>query len=45
MRRLEKKKVSELQIDYRVKEVLLKVLGPEEEVYVEQVGGKLRIIL
>jgi len=42
---MRKMKVEELPIDPRVKEVLLKVLGPGEEVYVEQVGDRIRIIL
>jgi len=42
---MRKMKVEDLPIEPRVKEVLLKVLGPGEEVYVEQVGGRLRIIL
>jgi len=42
---MRKMKVEDLPIEPRVKEVLLKVLGPGEEVYVEQAGGKLRIII
>jgi len=42
---MRKMKVEDLPIEPKVKEVLLKVLGPEEEVYVEQVGGRIRIIL
>lgn len=45
MRTLQKKKVAELQIDPRIKEVLLKVLGPNEEVYIEIAGSKTRIII
>jgi len=42
---MRKMKVEDLPIEPRVKEVLLKVLGPGEEVYVEQVGDRVRIIL
>jgi len=42
---MRKMKVEDLPIEPRVKEVLLKVLGPGEEVYVEQVGGRVRIII
>jgi len=42
---MRKMKVEDLPIEPRVKEVLLKVLGPGEEVYVEQVGGRLRIVI
>jgi len=42
---MRKMKVEDLPIEPRVKEVLLKVLGPGEEVYVEQVGGSVRIII
>lgn len=45
MKSLQKKKVSQLQIDPRVKEVLIKVLGPDEEVYVETYRDRIRIIL
>ena len=42
---MRKMKVEDLPIEPQVKEVLLKVLGPGEEVYVEQVGGRVRIII
>jgi len=42
---MRKMKVEDLPIEPRVREVLLKVLGPGEEVYVEQVGGRVRIII
>jgi len=42
---MRKMKVEDLPIEPKVKEVLLKVLGPREEVYVEQVGGRVRIII
>jgi len=42
---MRKMKVEDLPIELKVKEVLLKVLGPGEEVYVEQVGGRVRIII
>ncbi|MFN3804587.1 MAG: hypothetical protein ACK4SY_05990 [Pyrobaculum sp.] len=42
---IQKKKVAELEIDPRVLEVLRRVLGPEEEVYVMQIGNRTRIIL
>lgn len=45
MRNITKKKVGELQIEPRIKEVLLQVLGPDEEVYVENTGRGVRIIL
>ena len=45
MRNLQKRKVAELSLDPALKEVLLKILGPEEEVYVERIGERIRIIL
>ncbi|AFA38906.1 hypothetical protein Pogu_0879 [Pyrobaculum oguniense TE7] len=45
MRNIIKKKVGELQINPRIKEVLLQVLGPDEDVYVESTGKGVRIIL
>ncbi|AAL64572.1 hypothetical protein [Pyrobaculum aerophilum] len=45
MRYLQKRKVAELPLDSAIKEVLLKVLGPEEEVYVERIGDRIRVIL
>ncbi|MFN7105824.1 MAG: hypothetical protein ACK4M3_04500 [Pyrobaculum sp.] len=42
---IQKKKVAELEIDPKVLEILKKVLGPEEEVYITQVGNKTRIII
>lgn len=40
-----KRRVSELSVDPQVKEALMRVLGPEEEVYVEFMGDRIRIIL
>lgn len=45
MRNLKKVKVTDLKIDPRVKEVMLKILGPDEEVFLEEVGNKVRVIL
>jgi hypothetical protein len=42
---LQKKKVVDLPLPPEIKEVLTKVLGPNEEVYVEILGGRIRIIL
>jgi len=45
VRTLHKRKVSQLQIDPRIKEVIIRVLGPDEEVYVEMLKDRIRIIL
>ncbi|ACB40677.1 hypothetical protein [Pyrobaculum neutrophilum] len=45
MRGIQKRRVADLQIEPRIKEVLMKILGPEEEVYVETSGGRIRIII
>jgi hypothetical protein len=46
VRGLVKSRVAELQVGERVKGVLLRVLGPDEEVYVEVLEGKrVRVIL
>ncbi|MFZ8839902.1 MAG: hypothetical protein ACO2PM_13530 [Pyrobaculum sp.] len=45
MRTLQKKRVAELPVSQQIKEMLIKVLGPNEEVYVEVVGGRIRVIL
>lgn len=45
MRALQKKRVAELPISEQIKDVLIKVLGPNEEVYVEVVGERIRVIL
>jgi hypothetical protein len=42
---LQKKKIVDLPLPPEIKEVLTKVLGPNEEVYVEILGGRIRIIL
>jgi hypothetical protein len=42
---LQKKKVVDLPPPPEIKEVLIKVLDPNEEVYVEILGGKIRVIL
>lgn len=45
MRTLQKKRVAELPVSQQIKDVLIKVLGPDDEVYVEIVGGGIRVIL
>jgi len=45
VRTLQKKRVAELPISQQIKDVLIKVLGPDEEVYVEVVSGRIRVIL
>ncbi len=45
MRTLQKKRVAELPVSQQIKDVLIKVLGPDDEVYVEVVGGRIRVIL
>lgn len=45
MRTLQKKRVAELPVSQQIKDVLIKVLGPNEEVYVEVAGGRIRVIL
>jgi hypothetical protein len=45
VRSLQKKKIVDLPFPPEIKEVLTKVLGPNEEVYVEILGGRIRIIL
>ncbi|MEZ0320166.1 MAG: hypothetical protein ABWK05_09305 [Pyrobaculum sp.] len=45
MRNLKKVKIADLRIDPKIKEVMLKVIGPYEEVYLEEMGNKVRIIL
>jgi hypothetical protein len=45
VRTLQKKRVAELPVSQQIKDVLIKVLGPNEEVYVEVVGGRIRVIL
>ncbi len=45
MRTLQKKRVAELPVSQQIKDVLIKVLGPDDEVYVEIVGGRIRVIL
>jgi hypothetical protein len=42
---LQKKKIVDLPLSPEIKEVLTKVLGPNEEVYVEILGGRIRVIL
>jgi len=42
---LQKKKIVDLPLLPEIKEILTKVLGPNEEVYVEISGGRIRIIL
>jgi hypothetical protein len=44
-RRLYKVRVAELQVPPAVKEVLLKVLGPDDVVYLERLGDRVRITL
>jgi len=44
--KLEKRRVSELEINREVKSVLERVLGEDEEVYVQRLpDGRIRIIL
>ena len=45
MRTLQKKRVAELPVSQQIKDVLIKVLGPDDEVYVDIVGGRIRVIL
>jgi len=45
VRTLQKKRVAELPVSQQIKDVLIKVLGPDDEVYVEIVGGRIRVIL
>ncbi len=45
MKSLQKKKVVDLPLPPEIKEVLIKVLGPNEEIYVEILGGRIRVIL
>lgn len=44
-RRLYKIKVTELQVPTAVKEVLLKILGPDDMVFLEKLGDRIRITL
>jgi len=45
VRTLQKKRVAELPVSQQIKDVLIKVLGPDDEVYVDIVGGRIRVIL
>jgi hypothetical protein len=45
VRTLQKKRVAELPVGQHIEDVLIKVLGPNEEVYVEVEGGRIRVIL
>lgn len=45
MKPLVKRRVAELPVDPQVKKALLEALGPDEEVYVEFLGNRVRVIL
>jgi hypothetical protein len=44
-RKLYKVRVADLQVPPAIKEILLKVLGPDDVVYLEKLGDRIRIVL